>query len=65
MQRIKLCPMCGDEIHSGAFVSRRDNKTQICGICAFFEGLYEREEWQSDFTQGAETKSALHEHLPL
>jgi hypothetical protein len=57
--------MCGDEIHSGAFVSRRDNKTQICGICAFFEGLYEREEWQSDFTQGAETKSALHEHLPL
>jgi hypothetical protein len=39
--------MCNDEIHSGAFVSLRDNKTQICALCAAFEGLYERELWQS------------------
>src|SRR6516225_7262566 len=38
-------------------VSRRDNKTQSCGRCAFFEGLYEREAWQSACTQRTEKKT--------
>jgi hypothetical protein len=51
--------MCSGEIHSGAFVSRRDNKTQICGLCAVFEGLYEREAWQSALQQRAKVHDLL------
>jgi hypothetical protein len=50
--------MCSDEIHSGTFVSRRDNKTQICAVCAVFEGLYEQEVWQSALQQQTQVKSA-------
>jgi hypothetical protein len=52
--------MCSGEIKYGNFVSRRDNKTHICGICAFFEGLHELESWKSALQQQAEKKNALH-----
>ena len=65
MQRIKLCSMCSEEIHSGAFVSRRDNKTQICALCAAFEDWYERAAGQRALQQRADTHSALPESLPL
>ena len=58
MQRIKMCPMCGREIHYGDFVSRRDNKTRICGLCAFFEAADGLAEWKTAWKQGVEKKSA-------
>jgi hypothetical protein len=58
MTRIKLCSLCGDEIYSGTFVSRRDNKTKICTLCAAFEDLFEREVWQSAMLERAQRTSA-------
>jgi hypothetical protein len=58
MNRITLCSLCGDEIHSGAAVSRRDYKTKICGLCAAFEDLAEREVWQSALRDRTQGKSA-------
>jgi ribosome-binding protein aMBF1 (putative translation factor) len=57
MQRITLCSLCGDEIHSGTFVSRRDYKTKICSLCAAFEDLYEQELWQSALQKRTQLKS--------
>ena len=37
----------------GHCVSRNDKKTQICGMCAFFEGLYACASWQSALQQRA------------
>ena len=59
MTRITLCSLCGDEIHSGAAVSRRDNKTRICALCAAFEDLYEREVWQSALREQTQEKSVM------
>src|SRR5262245_11381680 len=53
----KMCPMCSGEIHSGAFVSRRDNKTRICALCAAFEDLSEREVWHSALQKRTQVKS--------
>jgi hypothetical protein len=59
MTRISICPMCSGEIHYGDFVSRSDNKTRICGICAFFEAQHELEAWQSAWKQRAEKNNVM------
>ncbi len=45
-QRIKICPECNAEIRYGTFVSCKDNKTRICGVCAVIEAAQELDSWQ-------------------
>jgi hypothetical protein len=40
MVRYKVCSYCNAEYTGASKVSRRDNKTEICSVCAEFEAVY-------------------------
>jgi len=41
MVRYKVCSYCNGEYTGASKRSRRDNKTEICAICAEFEAIRE------------------------
>jgi hypothetical protein len=41
MVRYTVCFYCNREYAGEGKISRRDNKTEICGVCAEFEALRE------------------------
>jgi hypothetical protein len=52
VQRIKIC-LCGREIQYEGFVSRKDNKTPVCGLCALFEAAQEYDAWKQLYKRAA------------
>jgi hypothetical protein len=45
-QRIKICALCGSEIHGLGATSRKDNKTKICVQCALIEAWHDYTLWE-------------------
>jgi hypothetical protein len=41
MVRFKICSYCNAEYAGEGKISRRDNKTEICAVCAEFEAFRE------------------------
>jgi hypothetical protein len=41
MSRYKVCFYCNSEYAGASKISRRDNKTEICSVCAEFEAVSE------------------------
>lgn len=37
--KIRKCPMCGEYYKGAPAISRKDNKTEICGNCGVAEAM--------------------------
>lgn len=40
MEKVKVCPMCGQEYVGHPALSRKDNKTKICPECGTLEAIH-------------------------
>lgn len=58
------CPKCGEEYERLLALSRRDNKTQICDICAITEALEDFPHTDKELASGVidAAKKGMMEH---
>lgn len=50
-RKIKICPLCNQEIHGYPAISRKDNRTEICSRCGVLEALHDFALWKEAHTR--------------